>query len=150
MFSGPEGSPETGYVLSLDRDFFQPVEGCICVRNADFTSDITRHKLFQLLDKKKVDVLLSDMAPNASGHREMDHDNIIALNTELLEFSQRVLKDGGTLLCKIWEGGRTRHFISMVEAVFSNVKLVKPESSRSHSAEIFMLARGYENPKTNI
>lgn len=87
------------------------------------------------------------MAPNASGIKEMDHIRIIELNTHLLEFAIHVLKEEGTLVCKIWEGGRSRHFMSMLETVFDDVKPVKPEASRGNSAELFFLARGYRNPK---
>lgn len=147
FYIGPADEEGTGFVLSLDRDHFQTVQGCLCVRHADFTQDNVRHKLKTILKDKPIDVLLSDMAPNASGIKEMDHIRIIELNTHLLDFAIHVLKEEGTLVCKIWEGGRSRHFMSMLETVFDDVKPVKPEASRGNSAELFFLARGYRNPK---
>lgn len=144
---GPEGDPSTGSVISLDRDSFNPIDGCLCIRNADFTADRTKLHLTKILGKRKVDVLLSDMAPNASGHKEMDHEQIVQLNLQLIDFANVVLKENGSLVCKLWEGGRTRHFQNVLSTVFNDVKIVKPEASRTNSAEIFFLARGYENPK---
>lgn len=146
-FVGAEGDPSTGFVISLDRDSFVPVDGCLCIRNADFTSDRTKLKLVKLLGDRKVDVLLSDMAPNATGHKELDHEKIVELNIQLVDFAKSVLRENGTLVCKLWEGGRSRHFQNILSTVFSDVKGVKPEASRDNSAELFFLARGYENPK---
>lgn len=123
------------------------MNGCLCIRNADFTQDTTKIKLHKLLEGRKLDVLLSDMAPNASGHKEMDHEQIVDLQMQFVEFAMHVLADNGTLLCKLWEGGRTRHFQTYLETQFDNVRIVKPDASRLNSAEIFVLARGFENPK---
>jgi len=87
------------------------------------------------------------MAPNASGHREMDHEQIINLNERVIDLAMHVLRPGGTLLCKIWDGGRKRQLQSILETQFDKVVNVKPDASRSHSAESFFLATGYQNPK---
>lgn len=109
-----------------------------------------RKKIKQLLGNNPIDILLSDMAPNATGHGEMDHTRIIELNTHLLDFCVHVLKQNGTLVCKIWDGGRTRHFMNTLETVFKDVRIVKPDASRVNSAELFLLARDYTNPKYEI
>ena len=147
VYIGPRDDKDTGFVLSLDRNFFQTVDGCLCVKHADFTQKHVKDKIIQLLQGKPVDVLLSDMAPNASGHAVMDHHRIVELNTHLLDFAVHVLKEEGTLVCKLWSGDQTRHFITTLETVFDYVKIVKPDASRVHSAELFLLAKGYKNPK---
>lgn len=147
LLTGPPDDDDTGFVLSLDRDFFQTVEGCLCVRHADFTQQHVKRKVRELLGDKPVDILLSDMAPNASGHPIMDHFRIVELNTHLLDFAVHVLKEEGTLVCKLWSGDQTRHFMTTLETVFDHVRTVKPEASRVNSAELFILARGYKNPK---
>ena len=77
----------------------------------------------------------------------MDHHRIVELNTHLLDFAVHVLKEEGTLVCKLWSGDQTRHFITTLETVFDYVKIVKPDASRVNSAELFFLAKGYKNPK---
>jgi len=147
FFLGKNVQESTGSVLSIDRDFFYPIEACFCIRNADFSQKTTRNKILDILGDRKVEVMLSDMAPNATGHSEMDHEQIVDLVTHFVEFASDILVEQGTLLCKLWEGGRKRHFQSFLQTLFSDVKTIKPDSSRSNSAEIFMLARGYKNPR---
>lgn len=103
-------------------------------------------KITELLSGRKVDVLLSDMAPNATGHKALDHEQIIDLNLKLLDFASLVLKENGSLVCKIWEGDRTRHFQSVLQTVFNDTRILKPDASRANSAEKFFVAKGYNNP----
>lgn len=142
--------PETegaGFVISLDRDLFHTVDGCICLKGADFTQDSTRDKVLHILDGRLFDCVLSDMAPNATGHKLMDHEQIIDLQLKFAHFSTQVLKDGGTLVCKLWEGNRTRHLTTYLDTLFNDVKIFKPDASRSNSAELFVLARRFELPE---
>lgn len=131
-------------MLCLDRDYFHTVSGCLCIRNADFTQDLTRQKILNITSQQKFDVLLSDMAPNATGHKDMDHEQIVDLQTKFVEFASHVLVDNGTLLCKLWEGNRTKHFLNFVQSLFADVKVVKPMASRVNSAEMFVLAQIYK------
>lgn len=146
LLTGTVGDKDTGHVISIDRDFFHPIDGCFCIRNADFTQETTRRKILNVLDGRKIDCMLSDMAPNATGHKLMDHEQIVDLQLQFVAFAMQVLRDKGVLLCKLWEGNRSRHFVSYLETVFDDVRIVKPDASRSNSAEMFVLARGYENP----
>ncbi|XP_067940354.1 ribosomal RNA large subunit methyltransferase E-like isoform X2 [Watersipora subatra] len=140
-------SDKRGFIVSIDRDFFHKVEGCVCIRNADFTQKTSRDKVIEVLGDKRIDCALSDMAPNATGHKLMDHEQIIDLQVKFVEFSELVLRHGGTLLCKILEGNRTKQFTTYLETLFDDVKKVKPDASRSNSAEIFVLGRGYKRPR---
>lgn len=147
---GKIGETDAGFVISIDRDSFPPVEGCICLKGADINATKTHAKVAEILAGKKVDVLLSDMAPNATGHKEMDHERIIELNLELLNIATHVLKESGSLVCKIWEGSRTRHFQSVLQTVFEETRTIKPDASRANSAEKFIVALGYSNPKLDV
>ena len=91
----------------------------------------------------KADVVLSDMAANATGHRQTDHLRIVALAEAAAEFAREVLNEGGTFLCKVLQGGTEATLLSELKHDFATVKHVKPPASRSDSAELYLLARGF-------
>ena len=120
-----------------------PLDGCITLSKSDFTSVDTQKKIKDILKGAKADAVVSDMAPNACGLKDLDHDNIIDLCVSVLDFSYPVLKENGVLLCKLWQGSRQSYLESLLKRSFSSVKLVKPKASRDDSAEIYLLARNF-------
>jgi 23S rRNA (uridine2552-2'-O)-methyltransferase len=93
--------------------------------------------------KEKVDVVLSDMAANTTGHRQTDHLRIMALAEAAAHFAREVLAPGGSFLCKVLQGGTEAALLSDLKRDFSSVRHVKPPASRSDSAELYLLARGF-------
>jgi 23S rRNA (uridine2552-2'-O)-methyltransferase len=91
----------------------------------------------------KADVVLSDMAANATGHRQTDHLRIMALAEAAADFARKVLAPGGTLLCKVLQGGTETKLLAELKRDFASVKHVKPPASRSDSAELYLLAQGF-------
>lgn len=91
----------------------------------------------------KADVVLSDMAANATGHRQTDHLRIMALAEAAAQFAREVLSPGGSFLCKVLQGGTETALLSELKRDFLSVKHVKPPASRSDSAELYLLARGF-------
>ena len=89
------------------------------------------------------DVVLSDMAANATGHRQTDHIKIMALVETAAEFAREVLKPGGAFLSKVLQGGTERALLVVLKREFESVKHVKPAASRSDSAELYVLATGF-------
>jgi len=89
------------------------------------------------------DVVLSDMAANATGHRKTDHIKIVALVEAACEFAREVLKPGGTFLAKVLQGGTEAALLAPLKRDFTTVKHVKPAASRSDSAELYLLATGF-------
>jgi 23S rRNA (uridine2552-2'-O)-methyltransferase len=89
------------------------------------------------------DVVLSDMAPNATGHSRTDHLKIMALAEAAAEFAHGVLAPGGTFLCKVLQGGTEARMLATLKRDFMRVKHVKPAASRSNSAELYVLAMGF-------
>jgi len=89
------------------------------------------------------DVVLSDMAANATGHRPTDHLKIMALVEAAAEFAGEVLKDGGALLAKVIQGGTESLLLAALKRDFATVKHVKPAASRADSAELYVLATGF-------
>jgi 23S rRNA (uridine2552-2'-O)-methyltransferase len=89
------------------------------------------------------DVVLSDMAANATGHRKTDHLKIMALAEAAAEFASEVLAPGGAFLCKVLQGGTEAALLAQLKQDFAAVKHVKPAASRSDSAELYLLATGF-------
>ncbi len=92
------------------------------------------------------DVVLSDMAANATGHRATDHLKIMALVEAAAEFAREVLKPGGVFLSKVIQGGTEASLLAALKRDFASVKHVKPAASRADSAELYVLATGFRNP----
>ncbi|GAV05189.1 hypothetical protein RvY_15357 [Ramazzottius varieornatus] len=142
----PEGNTKKascGIVIGVDLLDITPYPGAIFLKDSDFTNPKVQKKILDMLEGRPVDVVLSDMAPNASGMRTLDHDAIITLCTEALIFAVRVLREKGTFLCKIWSGGSNKDFESLLKKHFTLVKFVKPPASRDDSAETYFLATGF-------
>jgi 23S rRNA (uridine2552-2'-O)-methyltransferase len=89
------------------------------------------------------DVVLSDMAANATGHRKTDHLRIMALAETAAMFARDVLRPGGTFLCKVLQGGTEAELLAGLKRDFATVKHVKPAASRPDSAELYVLALGF-------
>jgi 23S rRNA (uridine2552-2'-O)-methyltransferase len=108
----------------------------------DFLDPTAPEKLKALL-AGPADVVLSDMAANATGHRKTDHLRIMALAEAAADFAREVLAPGGTFLCKVLQGGTEATLLAMLKRDFTNVKHVKPAASRADSAELYLLATGF-------
>jgi len=89
------------------------------------------------------DVVLSDMAANATGHRKTDHLKIMALAEAAADFAREVLAQGGAFLCKVLQGGTETTLLAALKRDFACVKHVKPAASRADSAEIYLLTTGF-------
>ncbi len=91
----------------------------------------------------KADVVLSDMAANATGHRKTDHLRIMALVEAAGEFAGEILAPGGAFLAKVLQGGTEGELLASLKRNFASVKHIKPAASRSDSSELYVLATGF-------
>lgn len=137
-----------GTVVGIDLLPIYPVDGATVLGNMDFTNSESQKKLLELLGTSKADIVLSDMAPNASGVRDIDHDNIIKLAYTALQFALRVTKVNGIFIVKIWDGGRSQQLEQDISKFYNTVKQVRPNATRDESTEKFFLARGFKGLKT--
>ena len=135
-----------GFVLGVDLQHLNPVDGAVILGDHDFTAEETQAKLHQILNGRKVDVVISDMAPNATGIKDMDHNNIVRLCLKGLTFSTKVLKEKGVYLCKLSQGNDLCKLRDTLKIFFLDVAIVKPLASRLDSSEIFLLSRNF-SPK---
>ena len=108
----------------------------------DFLDHAAPDKLKTMLGGP-ADIVLSDMAANATGHRKTDHLRIMGLAEAAAAFAGEVLAPGGAFLCKVLQGGTEAALLAKLKRDFSSVKHVKPAASRADSAELYLLATGY-------
>lgn len=134
----------TGFVLGVDLLRISPLEGAVFLSETDIADPSTVHAIRGLLPAEKVDVILSDMAPNATGIKELDHQKLINLCLGLLNLSQSILKPKGTMLCKFWDGRESHLLQNRLKEQFQDVRTIKPQASRKDSAESYYLARLYK------
>ncbi|XP_028267781.1 rRNA methyltransferase 2, mitochondrial isoform X2 [Parambassis ranga] len=135
-----------GTVIGVDLLHIPPLDGAHFLSNHDVTDLATHGKLLELLPDGQAHVILSDMAPNASGFREMDHEKLIAMCLSLIDLAEKVLQPQGSLLCKYWDGKLAHKLQERLSSVFGSVRTVKPDASRKDSAERYFLARMYREP----
>ncbi|XP_050542537.1 rRNA methyltransferase 2, mitochondrial isoform X3 [Daktulosphaira vitifoliae] len=133
-----------GLMIGIDLQQMFPINGAILLGNCDFTSTKTWEKINKILCGQLLDVVMSDMAPNATGVKHLDHDLIIKMAYSVLKFSIINSKIGSTCLVKIWDGNQNKELEKSMLKFYSTVKYVKPEASRSDSAEKYLLARGFK------
>lgn len=132
-----------GSVLGVDLLHIHPLEGATFLCPADVTDPRTFQRIRELLPGGKADVFLSDMAPNATGIRQLDHDRLIGMCLALLAQAPSVLCPGGTFLCKTWAGGQSQLLQRRLAEDFQTVRTVKPMASRKESSEVYFLATQY-------
>jgi 23S rRNA (uridine2552-2'-O)-methyltransferase len=132
-----------GRVIALDILEFKPMTGVEFLK-LDFLDNTAPDRLKEMLGGN-ADVVLSDMAANATGHRPTDHLRIMALAEAAVEFAREVLAKGGSFLCKVLQGGTETVLLAELKRDFESVKHVKPPASRADSAELYLLARGFRH-----
>jgi 23S rRNA (uridine2552-2'-O)-methyltransferase len=134
-------APAQGRVIGIDLLDIDPLPG-VEFRVFDFL-DAGAPDLLKKMLGGPADVVLSDMAANATGHRRTDHIKIVALVEAAAEFAREVLAPGGTFLAKVIQGGTEGLLLTALKKDFTTVKHVKPLASRADSAELYLLATGF-------
>src|SRR5438132_4407747 len=135
-----------GRIVAIDVLEMEPIAGVEFMR-MDFLDALAPERLTAALGGQ-ADVVLSDMAANATGHRRTDHLKIMALAEAAALFAHEVLTPGGTFLCKVLQGGTEGALLADLKRDFATVRHVKPAASRADSAELYVLAMGFrERPR---
>ncbi|MEH7826893.1 RlmE family RNA methyltransferase [Gemmobacter denitrificans] len=138
---GQNPKKPVGTVLGVDLQEVEPIAGAV-IHQLDFLSDEADEKVKTWLGGR-ADVVMSDMAAAASGHKGTDHLRIIALVEAALAFAFDVLEEDGTFVAKVLAGGAENEMNAMLKRNFRKVANVKPPSSRSDSSEKFVVAMGF-------
>jgi len=133
---GPEG-----VVTGLDLLEIDPLPG-VRLLQGDITDPEAAAALRAALDGP-ADLVLSDMAPNATGHRPTDQIRVIAVVEAALDLAEAVLRPGGAFLAKTLQLGGAQDLMTRLKRDFERVRHVKPPASRAESAELYLLATGF-------
>ena len=133
---GHEGRVHALDILPMDAiagvDFIQ----------GDFTEENVFEQLMTLIEKRPVDLVISDMAPNLSGNKAVDQPAMVYLAELALELAEKVLSSNGVFIAKLFQGQGFDVFVLDVRKLFSEVSIIKPDASRSRSREVYLMAKG--------
>ncbi|MEM9248224.1 MAG: RlmE family RNA methyltransferase [Pseudomonadota bacterium] len=138
---GEKGGKARGRVLGLDLQEVEPIAG-VELRQMDFMADDAEDAVKAWLGGR-ADVVMSDMAAAASGHKQTDHLRIMALCEAAAALAFDVLEEGGTFVAKVLAGGAEGGLQAALKQNFRKVANVKPDASRSDSSEKFVVAVGF-------
>jgi 23S rRNA (uridine2552-2'-O)-methyltransferase len=133
---------EEGLVVALDILPMDPLPG-VEVLLGDFQEEEVFNSLLATLGDRPVDIVMSDMAPNMSGMRSIDQPKAMYLCELTLDLARNVLKPGGNMLLKLFQGEGSDEFIKECRKNFRKVVIRKPAASRARSREVYMLALNY-------
>lgn len=129
-------------VIAVDFSEMAPLKD-VTILTADFTEETTVQALLENLGGKRVDLVLSDMAPSASGMADVDHIRIMNLAQAAYDFARLVLKPGGAFVAKVLQGGTEATLLNNLKKSFVRVNHFKPNASRKDSAEVYVIAQGF-------
>ncbi len=128
-------------VVGVDLLPVEPLAGAVFVEG-DLAEPAMPARLAALLGGP-ADLVLSDMAPNTTGHAATDHVRIVALAELALDLAQQVLAPGGALVTKVFQGGSERDLLAALKQRFATVRHAKPPASRKESSELYVVATGF-------
>jgi 23S rRNA (uridine2552-2'-O)-methyltransferase len=131
-----------GRIIALDILPMPAIPGVEFIEG-DFSSEEVFDQLLAALGEEKVDLVMSDMAPNMMGIADVDHARSMNLVDLAVDFAERTLRPGGALLIKVFQGREFQPLLTKLRRHYESVKLRKPKASRARSPEVYVLARGY-------
>jgi 23S rRNA (uridine2552-2'-O)-methyltransferase len=133
-----------GKVIGVDLQEVEAINGVVTIKE-----DITSEKCIKEIKKyaENFDVVLSDAAPNLSGNWSYDHARSIELAFSALKIARELLKPGGRIVIKVFQGDLFENFIKEIRKSFRRVWLHSPKASRKRSAEIYVIGKGFRELK---
>ena len=132
-----------GQVIACDILPMDPIAG-VDFLQGDFREEAVLNALLERVGEAKVDVVMSDMAPNMSGNMSVDQPGAMYLVELALDMCREVLAKNGAFVVKVFQGEGFEQYMKDVRALFKTVKTRKPDSSRARSREVYIVATGYK------
>ena len=132
----------SGRIIAIDILPMNPIEQVLFI-SGDFTDEIIQKQCLKEVGEYGADLVISDMAPNLTGIRVTDQSRNMAIAELVYDFSTQILKPGGDLLVKLFEGDGTYEYKQLLKEKFAKVLVRKPKASRDQSREFYVLARSY-------
>ncbi len=133
-----------GNVVAIDLERMRDIEG-VSTYEGDMRDEEVINRLSIIADK--VDVVISDMAPNISGNYTMDHARSIYLAQQALEFCHKTLEKGGDFVVKVFQGEDFKTYLDQVKDCFEFAQATSPEASRDSSSEMYIIGKRYVENK---
>jgi len=130
---------KNGKIVSVDLKEMEPIDNTVQIKG-DFTEDETQQKIKEFLTGKS-DVVMSDMAVNTTGIKNIDSIQTGELCKEAMIFSKDIISNGGFFVSKIFMGGSFNEIVQLGKKIFKEVKVFKPKSSRKDSKESFIICK---------
>ena len=134
-----------GKVIGVDLKKVEPIANTFIFQGSIEDENII-NSILQITNSNNVDVVLSDLAPNVSGNWELDHARQIDLTKTALVLSRRILKNGGKVVLKVFQGDMLDELIDELKKEYKKVITTKPSASRQVSSELYLLCIGYNKP----
>lgn len=134
---------EQGRVVASDILPMDAIAGVDFVQG-DFTEDAVLEQILATIGADKVDLVISDMAPNMSGALSVDQPNAMYLVELALDLARQVLRKGGIFLTKVFQGEGFDQYLRDMKSSFDKVQTRKPLASRARSREVYLLASGFK------
>ena len=128
-------------VVGIDLLPIEPIAGAVLIQG-DFTDPAIDERL-KHVSGGRADLVLSDMAPNTTGHAMTDHIRIMGLAELALHFALETLEPGGAFVAKVFQGGSERQMLHAMKRHFASVRHAKPPASRKESSELYVVATGF-------
>ncbi|NOZ77456.1 MAG: RlmE family RNA methyltransferase [Euryarchaeota archaeon] len=136
-------------VLGVDLDYIAPLNlENVRTIQGDFTDPEVRDRIKGIIPE--ADAVISDASPDISGVWSMDHFRSVELCRDVLELAGEVLRPGGSILMKQFQGEETPGFFQELKGMFHYAKLAKPRASRDQSAEVYLLGKGYSGTSGSL
>ena len=132
-----------GVVIACDLLEMNPIETVKFVMG-DFTASSTQEEIIKANENNKFDTIISDIAPNTTGHKKTDQIRSIGLIEQVLFFAQVNLKIDGCLVVKVFQGSGFDTLVSEFRLNFKKVIISKPKSSKAESKEVYIVAQGFK------
>jgi len=134
---------EKGRVIALDILPMSSLAG-VEVIEGDFREDSVLEELLNSLGDRPVDLVMSDMAPNMSGMKDMDQPRAMYLTELALDLANQVLRQGGDMVVKVFQGEGFDEYLRALRGSFNKVLTRKPDASRARSREVYLVGRGFK------
>jgi 23S rRNA (uridine2552-2'-O)-methyltransferase len=134
---------EKPHIVGIDLLEMDAVPGATFIQKNFYDEDI-EEVLASAIGVSKVDIVMSDMAANTTGHARTDHLRIMDLCHHAFLFARKFLNPGGSFIAKIFQGGAEKEVLDEIKRSFVEIKHFKPKSSRQDSAEMYLVAKGFK------
>ncbi len=139
---------DSGYVFALDLLPMDAIAGVEFIQG-DFTEQAIYDQLLDLIGERRVDLVISDMAPNLTGVKAIDQPASLYLVELALEMAGKVLAPGGLFIAKVFQGEGFDQLVRDARRQFEQLQMRKPEASRSASREVYLVGQGYRATAAN-